>query len=329
MNLKRSTLAAAIVSTFALGVSSQASADVYAGSALFVKDFELTISGATVAITGYSFTANSNANLNGANDNMNADCSTIGTPCSGTPPVLESVATKGAPARGLGNFSFFDTNNGQTYSNAGAQIKEAELATATPTITNQISEVNIAANGKGDSNTNVGSQTTMAFSFTVTEGGELNLKFKADPYLYVAVNTPNLVSALANATISASFELTGTNGTLVTWTPNGKNFADSDADFVDCSGVTSCSEDADNASLNVTRSLPAGNPQSNQYSSAAGWNDFEITIKGLAAGNYTLGMGATTQARAEQATRVPEPGMLALLGIGLAGMGFGSRRRKV
>jgi hypothetical protein len=282
-----------------------------------------------IAVTGFSFTANSNANLNGSNDNDNANCSTITTACPVAIPVLSSVANApgSAPLRSLSDFSFIGPASGNTFSNSAAEITQAELVNATPTSTKQISEVEIAGTGVGDANTNVGSQTQFVFSFTTGQTTDLTLAFEADPRLFVKVDTPSLIAALAGTTISSSFELSGDNGVSVSWKPDGKTATDQSFNFSNCAGAT-CVENADQENLNVTISLPPGNPSSNAYSAADGFSNFGISITGLPAGKYTLGLGATTFSTSEQKL-VPEPGILALLGIGLAGLGVARRRISV
>ena len=332
MNIKQSTLAAAVTAALAIGATGQAAASVYAGSSLLISDLSLVIvpTAGSVTVTGFSFTANSSAQLNGGAPVItNTTCSTIGTACAGPAPVLDSISNIGRP--GATGFSFYGPGVSDTYAYSHSQIGEAQLVTAQPTTASQISESEVAGSGASTAQTLVSSQTTLLFSFSVSDSATLTLSFAADPDLFVKVDTLNLLGALATASTSATFELTSNNGTSVQWTPNGSASGVA-LEFDDCVGAT-CAETGDAEDLTVTRSLFPGNPSQNGFSdnrnvalSDLGAGLFGISLSRLATGTYTLGLTSTTFTIAEQT--VPEPGVLALLGIGLLGMGMSARRSK-
>lgn len=325
MNIKQSTLAAAVTAALAMGVAGQAAANVYAGSGLLIEDLQISVvpTAGDVTVVGYTFTANATADLNGSADQDNSTCSTIGTACTGPAPVLDSAANGGGGTvtRTLGDFSFFGPGT-DTYANSASQIGDAQLVTGNPTTASQISEAEIQGSGYGTADTVVSSQTTFLFDFEVTESADLTLTFDADPFLAVSVDSLNLLAALAQASISTTFSLTNADGSVdVSWVPNGAA-----GGFSSCDGAT-CNELADGEDLTRTLTLPPGNPQSLSFSPTAAFSAFGIEILGLGAGSYSLGLTATTFVRAEQA--VPEPGVLALMGIGLLGLGMSARRRKL
>jgi len=332
MKIKRSRVAAAITAAVALGSAGQALASVYAGAYTFVSDLNLQVYNETtfdttgITLGDFTFTANSNADLNGSTDIQNATCSTIGTACTGPAPVLQSAANGGGgtATRSGGDFSLFGPGS-DTYANSGAEIGDAELVTGSPTDARQIAEAEIQGSGFGTGGTTVSSQTAFKFDFSVTDPdgpGALTLSFNADPYLRVFVDTLNLVGALAQASISATFSLVNADESVnVSWTPSGG----STTGFSSCEGVGSCTENADGADLTRTLTLPAGNPQDLAYSLASGLNAFGISISGIPTGSYSVGLTLTSFVRAEQT--VPEPGMLSLLGIGLLGLGTSRRKR--
>jgi hypothetical protein len=341
MKLNKTTLATAVAATLALGMSGQASAEIYAGSSLMIKDLLVAFTpdnAGTFVVQNYSFTANTAATLNASSQNTNKDCSTLSNACSNVAPVLDSISN--APTgnwnrtTGANEFVFHGPGSGDTYSNSAAQIGESELATGNLTTMGQISEVEIGGAGKGNANTLVNSSTNLKFTFTTTGNLSFFMSFMADPNMYVYSNTANQIGRLANASISGNIVLIGSNGDEMSWTSNGFKTGLSIIDFDTCAGGLACNELNDTEDLTNSTTLPGAPAVAKGYSDSRtgggtdmGYQPYGIYITGLSAGTYSLALTATTNARAEQTT-VPEPGMLALLGIGLAGMGFVSRRRK-
>lgn len=339
MNTKKTLMSIGIAGALALGMAGSANAGVYGGAGLNIQDLNISFTAPggiqTGAVTGFTFVTSANATLNGVSSNQNTTCGTIAGPaCSNVAPVLQATANApgGAPIRPAGNFNFFGPGVGQTFSNSASQIGEAALSTGNPTTANQVSEVEIAGTGSGNSDTKVTSTTAFNFVFNVaSDNATFDISFLADPDLFSSVNTTGLISDAAQSSVSLSFNLSGAGSTQVSWAPDGVLSA---VPAANCSGATvACQELSDLESLNLTRILGPGNPNSNGYSDTRtggadpGLQLYAFRVTGLLAGTYSLGLTGTTAAEAQQIT-VPEPGMMSLLGIGLIGMGYAGRNRK-
>jgi hypothetical protein len=361
MNIKRSSLAAAVTALLAFGASQPAMADIYAGASLDIQNLVITLGGSP-GVTGFTFTVNNFAQLNnGTPASSGNSCAgtvnpaavfpapVVATSC-GAGPVLQAPvanAPGGTHDRLDNDFTFFGPSVGQTFSNSDSQIDTAQVVQGVPSSTRQISEAELAGTGNALTNTTVNSNTTFRLDFIVpatAPAGEFRISFDADPDLFVSVNTAALQgSPFAQASTGATLALTGfgpSGPTSVSWTPNG-NAAPVLAQ--DCIGAgIACTELADSQNLNRTLTLPPVNPSFNAYSDNRGGafspdptapaltaplTHFEFVVTGLSAGAYSLGLTATTGVNLTQT--VPEPGILGLMGIGLLGLIGAGRRKKL
>jgi hypothetical protein len=207
------------------------------------------------------------------------------------------------------------------YARADSLVSEAELVTFNPSVTDAIAEVNLVTNGAAKSDSTLTSRTTVTFNSS--DDGSFNLAFDATPYQQVAISEPTGQSV---STMAASVTLTETStGNVLTWFLTGAS------DDTNCSGSpwnniagVTCNIDSEPFSLNSKPSI--GNPTTTTLNPGTG--SFSLTVSGLPDGEYSVGLSTTVtvSVRREVAT-VPEPGSMALVGLGLLGMGIGLRRR--
>jgi hypothetical protein len=152
------------------------------------------------------------------------------------------------------------------------------------------------------------------FFFTTATALTFELSFDATKKLRAGLGQPGIS---ADGDTSLSFSLTGTGGQSFSWAPGGS------AGGIACSGAgVSCTEFSDAFDLNDGVSI-VGLPVDFDLPLRSGYFEVELI---LPAGTYSFNISGQTQANAA-VIPVPEPHTLALLGLGLLGLGVSARRK--
>ena len=242
-------------------------------------------------------------------------------------------ATVGAVTKGQNDF----TQQGPTgtFSRGDAQIVSTQFppfpAGSTSTQAVNVAEAHLDTAGTADASGRNGSTTGITVDFVVgSPTATLSFDFLAAPFMQVFLHPESGPGSSATANIVVTFSITNAAGnTVFNWTPDGQIG----------SGIFGGTEVADAANLNTNLAtfLPSGvpltydptgcgTPTGTGIGTTCG-GSFSAVTNTLVAGSYTLVLNQVESVDLVKTAAVPEPGTLALLGLGLAGLCYASRRK--
>lgn len=341
--MKTSTLRKAIPAALLVAgvstLSSTANAAVYAIA--YNNIFDLSVlSSPFVPIADFSnFNATSAAaaNLNGSGASGSAS---NGGPVD-APIAIGTGSNFGGPAP-VNNAMNDIGQIGTAYSYSDSQISKTALLqdenTGVISVSGNltqawgIAEGYVKPNGNADASTRNSSETGFNSAINLQDATQFSFNFKAAPYLLAQMTAPS-IGVSSNAELSVIITITDGNGnTVFRWSPNGV-VGGTSGDI----GVAVGSE-VDPFSLNTSKEVtsvaqgaatydPTGGGAPNGVINPGAFGAFSAQTVLLAAGEYTISLDMVENTNMRNRNAIPAPGVLALMGLGLAGLGF-SRRRK-
>lgn len=336
MNMRQTTIAAAVLTALTIGAASQAAASVYARSYLDISKLVIlpvtftgpggspVVNTTGVTVGNYTFSGTNTASLNnaGAAVDIKGCSGTFGgaTTCGASGNRLDPLVVNAGGStviQGENTFTFNGPGAGQ-YANADGKLFTASVAGDASTHTTNIAESELQTGIIASSTSVIDSITKFTFQFSTTAAGTLMIAFDAIQNMLAAISDPTGTAHQATGTMNTELKISNDANAadFVLYNPDGST--------VTGCGVLgtsfTCTEANDPFSLNTSVATSTDGTSSPLVNSGS-----FLTFIGLkGAGTYTFTL---SEKKSTTLSRVPEPGIMSLLGIGLLGMGLAYRRK--